>query len=125
MGWLDSSSCASLRRLGTCHSLARTNTRPTGCRRRNGRTGNRRVLASFAKVVAHNSERMADFVKCLPEGVPPATVIEGDVHSPAILSERSYDMIITSPPYGTAERRWPTASTQASGSDGSGTIPPQ
>ncbi len=58
------------------------------------------VLASFAKVVAHNSERMADFVKCLPEGVPPATVIEGDVRSPAILSERSYDMIITSPPYG-------------------------
>lgn len=58
------------------------------------------VIGSFAGVVAHNRERMEDFVWRLPEDAPPAVVIEGDVRNPTTLAGRGYDLIITSPPYG-------------------------
>lgn len=58
------------------------------------------VLGSFAQVVTHNRERMADFVSRLPESAPVATVIQGDTRGPAVLPDGMYDMIVTSPPYG-------------------------
>jgi site-specific DNA-methyltransferase (cytosine-N4-specific) len=58
------------------------------------------VLGSFAEVVAHNTQKMSDFITRLPEGAPSATVVEGDVRDPATLPNGTFDLIITSPPYG-------------------------
>jgi site-specific DNA-methyltransferase (cytosine-N4-specific) len=58
------------------------------------------VLGSFADVVTHNTERMADFNRRLPEGAPKSRIVEGDVRVPATLSGGTFDLIVTSPPYG-------------------------
>jgi site-specific DNA-methyltransferase (cytosine-N4-specific) len=58
------------------------------------------VLGTFASIVAHNRERMHDFVSRLPAGVQTANVILGDVRDPAVLRRGTYDLIVTSPPYG-------------------------
>jgi site-specific DNA-methyltransferase (cytosine-N4-specific) len=58
------------------------------------------VLGTFAKVVAHNRGRMADFTSRLPQGAPPATVVQGDARDPATIPKGTYDLIVTSPPYG-------------------------
>lgn len=58
------------------------------------------VLGSFAAVVAHNTERMADFNRRLPEDAPKSRVFEGDVRLPTTLPSGAFDLIVTSPPYG-------------------------
>ena len=58
------------------------------------------VLASFSLVVLRNVSRMDDFVSRLPEDCPNATVVSGDVRLPGTIPPGSYDMIVTSPPYG-------------------------
>jgi site-specific DNA-methyltransferase (cytosine-N4-specific) len=58
------------------------------------------VLGSFASVVVHNREKMGDFVSRLPKGVPTANVVLGDTRDPAALPNGTYDLIVTSPPYG-------------------------
>ena len=58
------------------------------------------VIGSFAEVVVHNRERMSDFTSRLSDDVPTPTVIQGDVCNPATLPNETYDLIVTSPPYG-------------------------
>jgi site-specific DNA-methyltransferase (cytosine-N4-specific) len=58
------------------------------------------VLASFARIVSRNVERMADFASRLPTGAPRASVVAGDVRLPGAIPGGQYDMIVTSPPYG-------------------------
>lgn len=58
------------------------------------------VLGCFASVVAHNRERVEDFARRLPERTPAATVIEGDSRDPNTLPRATYNLLVTSPPYG-------------------------
>jgi site-specific DNA-methyltransferase (cytosine-N4-specific) len=58
------------------------------------------VLDSFARVVSNNADKQEDFTSRLSLGTPAATVIEGDVGKPGTLPKGTYDLIVTSPPYG-------------------------
>jgi site-specific DNA-methyltransferase (cytosine-N4-specific) len=58
------------------------------------------VLASFVRVYLHNEERMSDFVSRVEKHSPLAEVALGDVRDPSQLQKGTYDLVVTSPPYG-------------------------
>ncbi len=62
-----------------------------------------RVFKVFSDIVAHNTSCMEEFLRMLPLRAPQAQVIEGDARDRRIMGKKSFDMIVTSPPYGDSD----------------------
>ena len=58
------------------------------------------VWETFARIVTHNTEKMADFVQRLPRGAKQARILKADSRVTGAIPHGPYDLIVTSPPYG-------------------------